>query len=433
MAKVEPNVIAARFALPEPGHQSIAAPAGQTSNAYRYFAALVAILGSLTFNFMLTFVNTRIFSVNDKLVILSEMMLVGLAFLAAADRRSGLYIAMGLLISYMVFLFALRGVVDPKPVRDALIPIVFVALGSRLADMRFANLLVTVALAVVLSVALLEYLASDMYLDYFNVLGYYIAKGSVSLEEAFGQTKGFFISGIRPEPRTILPFLGQHRVSSVFLEPVSAGNFGAIAFSWALYSKAMRGRFFIMAGALMAVALADARFGLLTCMLVTVAYPFYNLIARQIWLVLPFLALALLATYGIASGTEGGDNGVLGRIAVTAALLSHLSPGVALGATATDQFVADSGLAYSLVQFGLFGFIALWAAFVFLPSRSARAWKYHSMVMIYFLLLLLISNSGYSIKTGALLWFLLGTALAAKEDEGELPPATSGIVQPVAQ
>ena len=37
---------------------------------------------------------------------------------------------------------------------------------------------------------------------------------------------------MRYEGRTLLPWLGEHRVSSVFLEPVSVGNFGAICFSW---------------------------------------------------------------------------------------------------------------------------------------------------------------------------------------------------------
>ncbi len=32
------------------------------------------------------------------------------------------------------------------------------------------------------------------------------------------------------------------------------------------------------------------------------------------------------------------------------------------------------------------------------------------MAIIYFLLLMLISNSGYSLKTGGLLWFILGVA-----------------------
>ncbi len=438
MSRSGPSAIAERFALPEHASQGRSSwgsghEANRDTLIWRYYlVSFIAVLGGLTFNFILTFVNTRIFEVSDKLVILCEMVLIGLAFVVAADRRSGLYVVLGIFASYMVVLFALRGVFDPKPVRDALIPIVFIFAGRRLADIRFADRLVFIALVIVLLVGMVEYFAADLFLDYFNVLGYYIAKGTVTLEDTFGQSRGFFTSGARPEPRTLLPFLGQHRVSSVFLEPVSAGNFGAIAYSWALFSRHMKWRYWVMAGAVAVVTLGDARFGLLTCIVVTVAYPVYNLIARQVWLVLPLLALSVFFIYGLATGVQGGDNGVAGRLAVTSALLAGLPMDVILGATATDIFVSDSGLAYTLVQFGIVGFIALWAGLAFLPSKSARGWKFQSMVMIYFLLLLLISNSGYSIKTGALVWFLLGTALGAVDNDeaGYMPQSSSASPAP---
>ena len=255
-----------------------------------------------------------------------------------------------------------------------------------------------------------EYLALERYLDYFNVLGYYLTRGTLTFDQAFGQVRGLFPSGLRPEPRTILPFLGQHRVSSVFLEPVSAGNFGVIAFAWTLFSKSMRWRWLVMAGALSIVLLADARFGLYTILLMTLLYPFFNLIARPIWLGLPFLALAILTIYGTVSGVTSGPNDIVGRFQVTAFLLNQLNAGVVFGSEAFGQFTADSGLAYSLTQFGIFGCIGLWALFVFAPAKDPHAWKFHSMAIIYFLLLLIISNSGYSIKTAALFWFILGSA-----------------------
>lgn len=422
-----PNAIAARFVLPV----GVSGPAEGTRDSakeeggfYRkllYLTAFVSVLGATIFNFFLAYVNTQLFPVTSQMVILGELLFISMAFFVAAGRGIGLYIALGVFISYMAFLLVMQGSSDPKPIRDALIPIVFIFAGMRLADPRFANLLVTVAIIVTIVVGLLEYIDVDRYLNYVNVLGYYLAKGAVKLDEVFGQTRGLFISGMRPEPRTILPFIGQHRVSSIFLEPVSAGNFGAIAYSWALFSKNMRFRYIMMAGALSVVCFADARFGLLTCILVTVAYPFYHLIPRQIWLVIPFIILAAFTTYGIATGTDGGDNGVAGRLAVTSSLLVRLPLNVVLGIETTDQFVADSGFAYTLTQFGIFGFIGLWAAFVFIPSKSKRGWIYHSMVIIYFLMLLLISNSGYSIKTGALMWFLLGTALAMPQKEPNAP------------
>jgi putative polymerase len=245
------------------------------------------------------------------------------------------------------------------------------------------------------------------------VLGYYISKGTVSLEEAYGATRGLFISGIRPEPRTILPFLGQHRVASVLLEPVSMGNLGVILYAWALFRRDYAGRWVILPIALSLVALADARFGLMTCILTTLLFPFLRIMPRIIWLALPFILLSLIAAYGLATDTNGGPNDILGRIQVTAHILTELDPAIVLGFQTTSQFTADSGLAYTLTKFGIIGFVALWAALVFVPVRDSRAWAFRAMAIIYLLLLMVISNSFYSIKTAGLLWFLVGTTATA--------------------
>ena len=102
----------------------------------------------------------------------------------------------------------------------------------------------TFLILLALGAALFEWLALDTYLHYFNVIQYYVARGtetSLQTDSANGlfmrgtdTAAGLFINGTRFEGRTLLPFLGSHRVSGIFLEPVSVGNFGAIAFAWVL-------------------------------------------------------------------------------------------------------------------------------------------------------------------------------------------------------
>ncbi|MCX8999630.1 hypothetical protein NOF55_21215 [Rhizobiaceae bacterium BDR2-2] len=371
---------------------------------------VTAVIGGLTFNFLLCFVNTRITQTWESYVMLCELILIVCAFAAAFDRKAGIYLFLGIFVAYMVLLFTFRGETDAKAVRDIIVPVAFYFMGAKARNLPLADTLVAVSVAIVVAFGLFEYLAPELFLDYFNVLGYYLSRGSLNLHETFGNTRGFFISGLRPEPRTILPFLGQHRVASIFLEPVSTGNFGVIAYSWALFRTGMRLRIPVMVGALIVIALGDARFGLYTCALITALLPFLRFTPRLLWFVMPFMMLALVAAYGIATGTQGGDNSLGGRMAVTAHILTALSLDVVLGLETTDQFTADSGLAYTLTKFGIGGFIALWGALVFAPIRDPKAWTYLTMVLIYLLLLMLISNSFYSIKTGALLWFILGTA-----------------------
>jgi putative polymerase len=372
--------------------------------------ASFAIIGGLMLNLFLCFVNTRIMPVSDTHVMLGEMTMLGSAFLLAADRRVGLYVTLLVFITYMLMIFALRGEIDLKALRDVFIPIGFYFMGRKLGDVRLADRLVVASALIVLFFGLFEYLALEVYLDYFNVLGYYIARGTVSLQDSFGQTRGLFISGIRPEPRTLLPFLGAHRVSSVFLEPVSAGNFGVIIYAWALFRPNMPWRFLVMALAAIGIVLADARFGFFTCIVITMLLPVYRLIPKTVWLVLPFTLLAGIAAYGMMIGAAGGPNDASGRLKVTAAILNHLDLQVVLGSKATDIFTADSGISYTLTNFGLFGFIGLWAAFVLAPMFDAKAWVFRGMMIVYLVLLMLISNSFYSIKTAALMWFLIGTS-----------------------
>jgi putative polymerase len=386
--------------------------AGGSATALLRFLAVSTVLGGLTFNFFLCFVNTRIMTVRDTHVMLMELMIIGMAFLVAADRRAGLYLVLGIFVTYMIFLFALRGQNDLKALRDIFIPVIFFAMGARLADARLADGLALWSAVIVLVFAIFEFAALDTYLDYFNVLGYYISRGTVLPSEAMGATKGLFISGNRPEPRTLLSFLGQHRVSSVFLEPVSMGNFGAIIFAWALFRRGWRWRWFLFAAALTMVTLADARFGLFTCILMALLAPFYRVIPRPVWLVLPFLVFAAIGVYGLQSATDAGDNSLTGRLTVTAGIVSKLPVAVVLGVETTDRFTADSGMAYTLTKFGLIGVAGLWALLVFQPLRSARGWNFLSMMFLYLVLIMVISNSFYSIKTGALMWFMAGTAAA---------------------
>ncbi len=391
--------------------------------------AVVTVIAALVFNFFLCFVNTRVMHITDGYVMLSEMMIVGTVFIVASTRRAPLYLLLGLFVSYMLLIFALRGgQLNLKSVRDILIPIAFYFAGARLRDPRLGDRLVLASGLIVIAAGLFEYLAVDTYISYFNVIGYYLARGTVTADQLFGATQGLFISGTRPEPRTILPFLGQHRVSSVFLEPVSMGNFAVIVYAWTLYrGRAFKGFWLGLIIAFAVIVLADARFGLYSCVLITVLYPFYNLVPRLAWTVLPFLLLAILATYGIMTGTGGGANDLAGRFMVTAHILTQLPAAVVLGTEQTTQFTADSGLAYSLTAFGIFGFVVLWAILVHAPSAEARAWRFHCMVMVYLLLLMLISDSFYSIKTAALLWFLLGTSNAYRTPAADKPSA--GVTQ----
>lgn len=401
-----PSAVASPWRMP-----AVTAPADTAlPPSWRAPVTAAVLIGALVFNAGLCLVNTVIFPVSDTLVMGCEMVLVALALGMAATRDAALYLILGLFVSYMLLLMAMRPMLDLKAVRDVLIPVAFYFLGRRLLDVRLVDKVALVSGAIVLAMGLFEYLDLDLFSKYFNVIQYYIARGTVAASEVTDKSSTLFASGMRPDARNILPFLGPHRVSSVFLEPVSAGNFGAILVMWGLVRRGMPGRWALMALGASAIVLSDARFGLYVC-LVTVALTLAGArVPRVLVYLAPFGLLAGLAIYGLSSAQVDWENNLAGRMLWTARLITSLDLDGIFGLLADKIFLSDSGYAYSLRSFGLIGVVFLWALVVFGREVNPDAWRFKLLVAAYLTLLMLISDSPYSIKTAALMWFMLGTS-----------------------
>ncbi len=387
--------------------------------------AAVVVVAAVVFNWMLCFVNTKLFGVSANSVIAAEVALVGMALGLVWYRGYALYTILLLLTAYFFAVMLIRFEFDPKIARDLLIPVVFFFLGSYLGSLRSADRLVTFLIFLTLAVALFEWLALNTYLHYFDVIHYYLARGTERTLEAdttsglfirgTDTTAGLFVNSTRFEERTLLPFLGQHRVSGLFLEPVSVGNFGAIAFAWVLLRD--RFRIWVFVAEVLAIAtilvLADARFGFYLCIFTVVIYFAAPMVRPAMLFVAPFLVIVALVTHAGAHAQETWDNTIAGRFLSAGASLTTLDPWQFLGLRISDVFTSgfagDSGYGYVLVKVGLVGLVAIWGLFVYAPVLDRDAWRFKNFVAIYIVSLLTVSASLFSIKTAALLWFLHGT------------------------
>lgn len=215
-------------------------------------------MGALTFNTALCFLNTNVMAINDTMVMGSEVLLVATALYLGLGRNAAPYVVLAVFMSYAAMLMAMRPLLDPKAVRDFLIPIAFYLLGRSCRDPRLADRAALISGLIVVAFGLFEFLALDVYVKYFNIIKYYVARGTVAPSDVKAETGALFASGIRPDARTLLPFLGPHRASSVFLEPISTGNFGAIIYIWCLNRKEMRRRWLTMATGIGAIILSDS-------------------------------------------------------------------------------------------------------------------------------------------------------------------------------
>jgi putative polymerase len=379
---------------------------------------------AVLYNFILCFVDTNLFGISDRLVILCEITLVGAAFGLIWYRTRVLYTILSLVAAYLFTVMVIRFDFDPKLVRDVLIPIAFFFMGSYLGSLRSADKLMMLLIIFALSAALFEWLALNTFLHHFDVMKYYVARGTDGnlgasaggmLIKGTDTAASLYINGTRFGGRTLLPFLGDHRVSGIFLEPVSAGNFGAIAFAWVLLRD--RGRFWAFIAKMLAIAtilvLADARFGFYLSVFVLVVYLAAPVIRPTMLLVVPFLAMIGSLTYA-AIGAHGQiGNDIIGRTFDAGRLLAGLDAWQAFGLQTSDVFfngyAGDSGYGYVLTKIGLVGFAAMWALFAYAPVAGKEAWRFKIFIVAYVVSLLTISASIFSIKTAALLWFLYGT------------------------
>ncbi|MDR3450299.1 MAG: hypothetical protein P4M15_11240 [Alphaproteobacteria bacterium] len=379
----------------------------------RWPAATPVILGFLCYQFFLCIVNANAFGVSNAIVAVCEAGLLGWATLRAAPSCRFHEMALALfMLTYFMAACAVRGDVDLDGPRNLAIILVCYALGRMQPDREAADKLVWLATGIVMVFAAAEYFLSDSYLHYVNIMRYYTARGLMSSGTTW-VPDNTFTSGFRPQGRNLLPFLGDRRISSVFLEPVSMGNYAIIVCLWALSFDAKEkwraAAHFI--AALVLIVACDSRFASLLVFFL-LFLRFVPVAARRgVIFALPLVAVGgLLLFTHLGLGNPDDDN-LTGRLMRSGLATLDLSFAQVMG-VGTLAGLADMGVAYTLEHFGLPLCILLWILFARPVLKDARARRFRLMLAVYALSILFISGTSfYSSKTAAILWFLYGVLL----------------------
>ena len=381
------------------------------------------VLGAVAYQLVLCLINTHLFPASRAMVGLAEAMLMLACLPLLLPRMLPGVVILAALTGAMLCLLALfRGGLDIKGFRDVLIPLWFFWLGKNVGDVRLANRIVKIAVGTVLVVGFYELFFLDSYTRVLDIFGYYVNIGSLQEITEYERESRLQMNGIRPEGigRTLLPWLlDNHRVSSVFLEPVSLGNFATLVVAWGL-SKGRDERslmwLFVGAGIVMMV-LADSRFALLSVTLLA----FVRVLFRG-WLLylpaaMPFAVMGVLVALGTFTNIGYSDT-FIGRLVVSAWALMSFDVPMLLGADGSAWF-PDEGYAHLLSSFGVVLVIGFWLAIWLMPMPDERAARFRCFAAIYMSLILTVSGTSlFAMKTSAFLWFLFGTVLA---DPARLP------------
>jgi putative polymerase len=373
------------------------------------------VIAALGFNAVLAVVNAHMTGLTSGSVIAGEVLIVAGAQFVALSRYQKEMNAWYVLAGFLVLIALLRSVateaVEPKLLRDVLLIPTFIVLGMAF-DVRRLNQLVLAIHVIVLAFLLLETANSAFYSDLFKIQSYYVQTRGLQTGEFWNTSSDLFISATRPEAR-FFPFFGLYRASSIFLEPVSLGNYcvtiaAFLCARWRTLGTASK--WFLIIGNVAAIVACDGRFAAVACGLIAaLAMVAARLPSRSTVIYLPAITAMVLVAVLMRDLQVGGDD-FSGRIAFTADLLSRLDLQEYLGIS--DRYLklaADSGLAYFITTQSIIGLGIVWL-FVVYASAEARLdqVRYNHALCLYMSLLLMVSYALFTIKTAALLWFIHG-------------------------
>jgi putative polymerase len=386
-----------------------------SSDALSKFAIFL-LFASLLYQPFLCFVNTHAFSIKPIFLMLSEASLLGIvAFHFLRGPVSIPMLSLFILIFANAFLLVLfQQYFDPKTIRNLMIPILIVWLGAQYNQKIAVDKIVKCFAWIVIIVGLFELILPELYSMVFNVIDFHISIGRSSEKALQYVEGGFSLNGTRWGGRNLLPFLGDHRTSSIFLETVNMGNFGVLLACWGLSKKEVKSGLFFVLAALIIAVLADSRFASTLIALLVLTRFALPLRALEITAFLSPLFILLICFY--LQGPMEDDN-FKGRLGSTGYLILNFKFSEYFGLSNYHySLFVDQGYAYLLHFTGLLMALVLWISFCRLKMASAQGQIFKALIAILIAASLAISgDSIFAFKWAAVMWFLLGTHLQKRK------------------
>ena len=370
------------------------------------------LLAAVVYQAVLCLMNTVGLHTSVAIVGLTEVLIM-LACVPLLMRRllPGLIMIALLAGAYFCIAALASGWLNPKTFRDLIIPLCFFWFGCNIGRPEVIDRALPPIILVVIALGLFELLMLDTYTRYFDIFSYYVSTGNLAPITDYVRDSKLQLNGTRPEGigRTLLPgLLGNHRVSSVFLEPVSLGNFATIVAAWGFSrdGKKWRESVFFVGSAIVMIILCDSRFALLLLPLMLATRLLLRGSLLNLCVLAPFVAAAMVLLVGATSEHHGDD--LMGRLTVSGLSLLEFDTDL-LFAFAIPPYFGDMGYAYVIAGFGLPVCLLLWLSLWLQPLPDERSRRFRALASLYMALILGVSGTSlFAFKTSALLWCMLG-------------------------
>src|ERR1700675_2190533 len=271
---------------------------------------------------------------------------------------------------------------------------------------------VVILQTIIFAVAILEALRPEAYSEIFQVLKYYVNTRDFSTKSFWNSDSTLFVSATRPGER-FFGFVDLHRLSSIFLEPVSLGNYCVVIAifliaSWHELNVGMKS--YLTVSTLALLIGCDGRLAAASILILLAGTVFLrNISSRWSVLYLPIILLLSVLLVWTLNLEPHGDN-FTSRLAGSVSTLSQVDSIGLLGLDAqSSEQAADSGIAYFVLTQSIVGVTVIWLAICLLPEgRSYCMRLYVHGIAIFIPLNLMVSYSFFSIKVASLIWFFFG-------------------------
>ncbi len=399
------------------GYAPLTGNADDQPGRTRIRVAQVLLVVAVGYNLPLSIINAHGVTMGRGAVIGVETLLMaaGLALALVhwrpAMTRWVLMIATFLVLSLV--LAQLRQGFDPKSFRDTLMFAVFIMVGM-LVPWRDARRVFVALHVVILAVMLVELFLPLQYGALVDPRSYFISSRGFTPEQLSGDSNLF--SASRPDERYLLPWTGWNRASSIFLEPLSLGNyvsFAALAMMLFWRDWPVRLRAFMAVSLAVILVGCDGRFAGISALVLLLAAPLLRRLPAALALFYLPLGVAAARIASQAGHWSPLNDDFPGRIARGMKQLFRLDSFDLLGFSVPTPALADSGIAYLVMSQSLPGVVVL-QLFLYLQPGLQRPEQrlYLHATALTFTLSILVSISMLSIKTAALYWFVMGVMIA---------------------
>ncbi|MFL0418885.1 hypothetical protein ACH0CP_13725 [Sphingomonas sp. 179-I 2A4 NHS] len=404
-----------------------AAPArAERSDRWLTTGAMAIMAGALLFNFAAAWVNANVTALTPGSIVLIQGLLLAGAFgigVLGGDRdRLTWLMILWLMFVWWVGLSLFRQAASPKYLGDIAAFPIFALMGTVVRPRMIPIFLVaTQILAVV--IGLWEAIDPVKYGVAIDVAKYYANTRGVEATIYDPDLSGLYLNATRPVGRLLLPQLDIHRVSSLFLEPVSLGNWTVVVtiFLCTFWRRmALWMRVVLIAGNVILLVMCDGRFAIIASVVVIGACLVAPKLPRGIALAFPAATMILLASVrGLGALPSGGDT-LPGRLAKSLYYFERQSLIELFGLnTSVPGYTFDSGWTYFTQTQSVLGLIAFWCLLcLMLPLRTPEAKRFIIGVTLFFALSMPVSNSFISIKAAAILFVCYGCLRRWQREEG---------------